>query len=152
MIKVPRLVMKVLPYLGAFMLGYGAHVLLTDSREATITDVTDSTGVVQAAGDPVSCVDLYYKAVLALNHDQYQFLVIAPCERETFLAKAKTRQRALASQGLRGVDAPVRGRTEIRETDALPTATVFSLSPWTGQEETYEVVRQGQGWKIKKEK
>ena len=152
MIKVPRLVMKSLPFIGAFMLGYGTHVLLTNSREAPITDVTDSTGVVQAAGDPVSCVDLYYKAVLALNHDQYQFLVIAPCARETFLEKAKARQRALASQGLRGVDAPVRGRTEIRDADALPTATVFSLSPWTGQEEAYEVIRQGQGWKIKKEK
>ncbi len=152
MIKVPRFVMKALPYVGVFLLGLGAHVLLTNSRETIITDVTDSSGVVQVAGDPVSCVDLYYKAVLGLNHDQYQFLVLEPLDRTTFQTKAEARCRALADQGLRGVDAPVRGRTEIRDAETCPTATVFALSPWTGKEEAYEVVRQGQGWKIKKEK
>ena len=139
---------------GGAVLGGGAVavVMWKDRDKVEIVDKPDKDGVIQAPSDPMTCVDLYYKAVLSQNHKQYQHCVMEPLGLDGFHEKVKMRISEMEKNGLKRVEQPVRGRTNYKEIKGVKGAVVFSISPWTGKEEKYNVVSQGQGWKIVEER
>ena len=136
----------------AFGGGIAAGYNLRQSAQTAVVDKSGSDGVVYTAGDPMSCVDLYCKSVFGCNHMQYQYCVMAPMERGAFEAKVKERLEAMRNSGLMPVRKPVRSRTDIKQVNGTQMAFVHAVSPWSGNEEKYEVVAYGQGWKIVDEK
>ena len=118
-----------------------------------IDEKIGTDGVVQSQADPATCVDWYYKSVLNGNHAQYQFCVMEPYDFDVFTNKVNNLNVTMKRKGRKIVEAPVRGRTEIKdEKNGCKRATVFSISPWSGKEVEYDVISQGQGWRIVKEK
>ena len=139
---IPVIVWFLLSICGGAIIGggtVGAVVLWKDrekAKEIEIVDIKGSKCVIP--GDSMSCVDLYYKSIMSTNYYQYQVCVMEPLD----IMKCK---------GLEPLEQPVRGRSKIKEKEEVKVAIVFSISPWSGKEEKYKVVTQGQGWKIVEE-
>ena len=137
---------------GGMAVGGGAVVFWKDrDKQALKPDAADENGLVQNAGDPMRCVDLYYNAVLDGNHKQYQFCTLEPMAMDRFPKMVNEHKEKMLKSGLDRVAQPVRGRTEIKKVKGSRGAVVFAISPWTNKEEKFEVVEVGQGWRIVKE-
>ena len=123
---------------------------ITGGRVPPISREPD--GTVAIFPDPAVCVDMYYKAVCTANHRQYQYCVIEPLDKRDFEEKSNALKVEMEKRGICIVEELVRGRSKIVEKNGLKGAAVFAVSPWTGKEEKYAVVAQGQSWKIIEEK
>ena len=122
-------------------------------KDGSIADEKrEPDGTVAIFPDPAVCVHWYYQAVCTANHRQYQYCVIEPLDKRDFEEKSNALKVEMEKRGICIVEEPVRGRSKIVEKNGLKGATVFAVSPWTGKEEKYAVVAQGQSWKIIKEK
>lgn len=138
--------------------GFGAGVYVAvkwkDINGPTTSVVVrrGSDGAVQTFPDPAVCVHWYYQAVCTANHRQYQYCVIEPLDKRDFEEKSNALKVEMEKRGICIVEEPVRGRSQIVEKNGLKGATVFAVSPWTGKEEKYAVVAQGQSWQIIEEK
>jgi len=149
---IPLVVWLLVALFSGGAIGVGGTVLYLKWSDHKIVPTVDVDGVVRIFPDPMNCVDYYYKAVLDVNHAQYQFCVYDPNKIETFEKKAKELVAEMGKKGLKRVSAPVKGRTDYKEINGTKGAEVVSISPWSGKEERYIVVSQGQSWKIVKEK
>ena len=100
-------------------------------------------------GGSLECVDLYYGAIRSGNHRQYQVCLENPLPALEFQKKIGVRQSALKKNGFIWDVAPVkRGEPGIK---GRPDK-VWATSPWSGKEEVFEVVKNGQYWKIVEER
>ncbi len=152
---IPVIVWFLLSICGGAIIGggtVGAVVLWKDrekAKEIEIVDIKGSKCVIP--GDSMSCVDLYYKSIMSTNYYQYQVCVMEPLDIGAFTNKVCKRLDIMKCKGLEPLEQPVRGRSKIKEKEEVKVAIVFSISPWSGKEEKYNVVTQGQGWKIVEE-
>lgn len=122
-----------------------------DSKEKVLSDQQNVENVVENPVDPLTCVDLYYKAVLDGNHRQYQCCVVTPLTIEEFMRRVEIRRHEITRRGIVRMDAPVRARTGSGDLRDDVSVKVFSFSPWTDGECVFHVIRYGQGWKIKED-
>ena len=124
-------------------------VWLWPKQQEIVSPQVDVVARIKYPGGSLECVDLYYGAVRRGDHQQYQVCLCNPVDSSEFGKKVAARHGQMKSSGFIWDVAPVKnGEPGIK---GMPDK-VWATSPWTGREEIYSVVKQGQYWKIVEER
>lgn len=154
---IPLVVWIIIAALGGAGVGAGTVKIIEHWPKEGPTAVQagdkNGKGNVEVIKDPMVCVDLYYRAVLDRNHEQYQFCVIKPLPVGVFNDKVDKRKAEMKEAGIVRNPQPVKGREGITKGwfSKAEGTKVVAISPWNNEEREYKVVQYGQGWKIHEE-
>lgn len=158
---IPLVVWLVLAALGGAGVSGGGvalhfrHYWSAKDQEKIKESHRNNAGVVDVIADPMICVDLYYHAVRDCDYKQYQFCVVKPISEKNFTTKARDCNNAKEKSGIGWTSQPVKGRTDVMKRRWIGAeaegTVVVAISPWSGDETSFKVVRYGQGWRIYEE-
>lgn len=131
------------------LLALGVVVWLWPNKSEVVSPQVEVVAEIKYPGGSLECVDLYYGAVRTGNHKQYQVCLEDPLPIADFQRKYTARVESLKKNGFIWDIAPV--KKGIPGIKGNPDK-VWATSPWTGEEETYMVVKKGQYWRIVEER
>jgi hypothetical protein len=97
--------------------------------------------------ESMNCVLYYYKAIRDKDYKQYSYCVMDPLSKEKFYAKINKYKDKWDNGVLRDPQ-PVKDRSKEKEKDGYRYVKVRAISPWSGKEVGYDVISQGNTWKI----
>lgn len=126
----------------------GLVVWLWPEESDVVSPQVEVVSEIKYPGGSLECVDLYYGAVRTGNHRQYQVCLENPLPIADFQRKYSARVESLEKNGFIWDIAPV--KKGVPGIKGNPDK-VWATSPWTGEEETYKVVKKGQYWRIVEE-
>lgn len=132
--------------------GVAGHKMYVDWEEGKSV-VKGEDGVVEVFKEPEPCVYCYYSSVTTADYKQYQFCVMEPMNIDEFKSKAGKLCDEMNKKGRKPELQPVRCRSKdsVKHGD-YEGNIVVAVSPWSGKEEKYFVVKHGSSWKIVEEK
>ena len=133
--------------------GVAGHKMYVDWEKGKGPAPVVIDGVCMVFDEPMRCVDKYYESVTTAKYEQYQYCVMEPMDIDEFNSKAGKLCDEMNKKGRKPELQPVRGRHKDPVKDGnYEGMIVVAVSPWSGKEEKYVVVKHGSSWKIVKEK